>query len=173
MKNKPIRIFIVEDNEVFAMLLKADIENHFNNMTLEIQLFKTGEDSWEKFRTEKPQVVILDYNLNSKISDASDGSEVLVWFKRENPEVKVVLLTSEDSTDIAVQSFRNGAFDYVVKNDAQFKKIHISLFNVFNLVRLENETETYKKIVIGIVLSLAIVLGGMAALKFFPALLGN
>jgi len=173
MKNKPTRIFIVEDNEVFAMTLKADIENHFDNMPLEILLFKTGEDSWEKFRTEKPQVVILDFNLNSKISDASDGSEVLVWFKRENPEVKVILLTSEDSTDIAIQSFRNGAFDYVVKNDAQFKKMHISLFNVFNLVRLENETSTYKNIVIGVVLSLAVVLGGMAALEFVPGLLGK
>ncbi len=173
MKNKPIKIFIVEDNDVFALTLKADIENYFDNLLLNIQLFKTGEESWEKFRTEKPHVVILDYNLNSKISDASDGSEVLVWFKRENPEVKVILLTSEDSTDIAIQSFRNGAFDYVVKNEAQFKKIHISLFNVFNVVRLENETSTYKNIVIGIVLSLAVLLGGMAAIRFVPMLLGN
>jgi len=170
MKNKPIKIFIVEDNDVFAMALKADIENHYSNMALDIQLFKTGEESWGKFTGEKPQVVILDYNLNSKTKDAMDGNEVLVWFKRQNPKTKVILLTGEDNTEIAIESFRIGAFDYVVKNETQFKRIHYSLFNIFNLIKAENESIAYRNIVIVVVLCFALVLGGVAALKFSPFL---
>jgi len=170
MKTKPIKIFIVEDNDVFAMTLKADIENHYSNMPLEIQLFKTGEESWGKFKGEKPQVVILDYNLNAKTPDAMDGNEVLVWFLRENPKAKVILLTGEDNIEIAIESFRIGAFDFVVKNDTQFKRIHYSLFNIFNLIKAENDSIAYRNIVIAMVLCFALVLGGVAALKFSPFL---
>lgn len=170
MKNKPIRIFIVEDNDVFAMTLKADIENHFSNMPLEIQLFKTGEDSWEKYKSDKPQVVILDYNLNSKTPDAMVGNDVMVWFKRENPNIKIILLTSVDNVEIAIQSFRIGAFDYVVKGATQFERIHYSLFNIFNLVRAESDSNVYKNLVIAMVFCFALVIGGAAAIHFSPFL---
>lgn len=170
MKNKLIKIFIVEDNDVFAMTLKADIENYFDNKNIEIQVFKTGEDSWASFKKDKPQVVILDYNLNSKTPDAMDGNAVLVWYKRENPNTKVILLTSEDHAEIAIESFRIGAFDYVVKNESQFKRIHYSLFNLFNLIKAENESGVYRNIVIAIGILLALVLGGVAALYFTPTL---
>lgn len=174
MKSKPIKMFIIEDNEVFAMILKADIENYFANiLPVDIQLFKTGEESWDKFKAEKPQVVILDYNLNSSNPDAMNGNEILVWLKRENPKIKAILLTSEDTTDSAVEAFRIGAFDYVVKNENQFKRIHYSLFNIFNLLKAENESVIYRNILFGIILSLAVVLGGFAALKLAPMLLGN
>ena len=170
MKTKPIKIFIVEDNDVFAMTLKADIENHYSNVPLEIQLFKTGEESWTKYKGEKPQVVILDYNLNSKTPDAMDGNEVLVWFIRENPKAKIILLTSEDNIEIAIESFRIGAFDYVVKNETQFKRIHYSLFNIFNLLKAEKESNSYRNIVIAMVLCFTLLIGGVAALKFSPYL---
>lgn len=170
MKNKPIKIFIVEDNNVFAMTLKADIENHFSNMPLEIQLFRTGEESWVKFKGEEPQVVILDYNLNSNNPDAMDGNEVLVWFKRENPKTKVILLTSEDNVEIAIESFRIGAFDYVIKNETQFKRIHYSLFNIFNLIKAEKDSNVYKNIVIAMIVSFVLLLGGVAALYYLPLL---
>lgn len=170
MKNKPIKIFIVEDNNVFAMTLKADIENHFSNIPLEIKLFKTGEESWVKFKEEEPQVVILDYNLNSKNSEAMDGNEVLVWFKRENPKTKVILLTGEDNVQIAIDSFRIGAFDYVIKNETQFKRIHYSLFNIFNLLKAENDSSSYRNIVIIMIVCFTLILGGVAALYFTPLL---
>lgn len=174
MKNKLIKIFIVEDNKVFAMTLKADIENYFAKRPIDIQLFETGEESWEKFRDEKPQVVILDYNLNTNNPNAMDGNEVLSWYKRENPKTKVILMTSEDSTDIAIESFKIGAFDYVVKTETQFKKIHLSLLNLFNLIKVENESKIYRNIIIAIVLAVSLLLGGVAAIQVFaPTLLRN
>jgi len=133
-KNK-INIFIVEDNKVFALALKADLENAFENMPIQIHLFETGETCMQKFNEENPQIVILDYHLNGKNPDAADGIKVLDWIKEENNETFVVMLTADDDVDIAIKSFQHGASDYVVKSDTQFKKITFSLLNFFEIIK--------------------------------------
>ena len=72
-----INIFIVEDNEVFRMALKSDIENAFTKMPITIHSFETGEKCMDRFKREMPELVILDYHLNSKFPDAVDGIKVL------------------------------------------------------------------------------------------------
>ena len=60
MNNKKrINIFIVDDNKVFTLALKADIESSFVNMPVKVHTFETGEACMEKFNEIKPQVVIL------------------------------------------------------------------------------------------------------------------
>ena len=40
---KQIDIFLVEDDKIFLLALKADIEEAFNNMNIKIHSFSTGE----------------------------------------------------------------------------------------------------------------------------------
>lgn len=72
--------------------------------------------------------------------------------------------------EIAIESFRIGAFDYVIKNETQFKRIHYSLFNIFNLIKAEKDSNVYKNIVIAMVVSFVLLLGGVAALYYLPLL---
>lgn len=143
-KEKQISIFIVEDNKVFALALKADIETSFANMSVMIHIFETGETCMEKFKEEKPQVVILDYHLNSKNPVAADGIKVLDWIKKENYETNVIMLTTNDRIDIASKSFSHGAYDYVVKSETQFKKINYSLLNLFKMMKAKSDVRKYK-----------------------------
>src|ERR1035441_782872 len=133
MSNKnQINIFIVEDNKVFALALKAGIETTFANMSVKIQLFETGELCMAKFKDEKPPIVILDYHLNGTNPDAVDGIKVLDWIKKENSATNVIMLTADDKIEIAIKSFHHGASDYVVKTETKFNKINYSLLNIFN-----------------------------------------
>ncbi|MBC7863356.1 MAG: response regulator [Bacteroidia bacterium] len=90
---KKVNIFIVEDNKVFTMALKTDIETAFSHLPLTIHTFEAGETCMEKFKEIKPEVVILDYHLNGKYYDAIDGIKVLDWIKKENTESNVIMLT--------------------------------------------------------------------------------
>jgi len=167
-----IRIFIVEDNKVFAHTLKADIETTFVNMPIKIHLFETGEVCMQKFIEEKPQIVILDYHLNSKNPDAADGIKVLDWIKKENKETNVIILTGDDHVDIALKSFKHGASDYVVKTDTQFRKIIYTLFNLFRIMEAKSETRRYKFLVVGLFLCITIMVGWLIAIRIFnPSLL--
>jgi len=126
-----INIFIVDDNKIFALALKTAIEVAFQNMPIKIHLFETGENCLERFMQVMPELVILDYYLNSNSPSAADGLEVLDKIKKYNLETSVIMLTSNDHIDTALKSFHHGASDYVVKTDSQFKKINDSISKIF------------------------------------------
>ena len=169
---KKINIFLVEDNKVFTMALQADIETTFKNMPLKVHSFETGEACMEHFKHEKAEVVILDYNLNSKYPDAMDGIKILDWVKKENPETNVIMLTSEDNIDIASKSFKHGASDYVVKTETKFRKINYSLSNLFRVMEAKNEVKKYKRMVVMVFVWIAVLIVTIAVIKIVnPSLL--
>lgn len=154
-------IFIVEDNKVFTLALKADIESAFKNMPINIQSFETGEECMEKFKDENPQIVILDYNLNSQYPDAVDGIKVLDWIKKSNSETNVIMLTGDDSLDIALKSFKHGASDYVVKTETKFRKINYSLTNLFKVMEAKNDAKKYRIMFNALIISLSLLTGAI------------
>ncbi len=161
----PINIFIVDDNKVFTLALKADIENAFKDISVKIDSFETGEKCMERFTAEKPHVVILDYYLNNKYPDAADGIKVLDWIKKENKDTNVIILTNNDELDVALQSFHHGACDYVVKTETQFRKINYSLLNLFKMMEAKSYARRYKRQVIGLFLCIALIVGGIIAIQ--------
>jgi len=172
-KTKQTNIFIVEDNKVFTLALKADIETAFSNKPIKIHSFETGEACMEKFKAKKPKVVILDYHLNSNSPNAADGIKVLSWIKRENPETNVIMLTSDDNIDIALKSFNHGASDYVVKTETKFRKINYSLFNLFSMMEAKSDAKRYKNLIIGLFMCIAFMVGGVIVIQIIkPSLLG-
>jgi serine phosphatase RsbU (regulator of sigma subunit)/CheY-like chemotaxis protein len=131
-KQESIHIFIVDDNKIFATTLKSAIEVAFSEIILKIDLFETGERCLEKFATVQPELVILDYHLNSRSPGAANGLAVLGKIKKRNSETGVIMLTSNDHIDVAVKSFNHGASDYVIKTDKQFKKIISSIYKLLS-----------------------------------------
>ena len=160
-------IFIVDDNKVFSLALKADIEAAFPKMLIKTHLFETGEKCMEKFIQVMPEVIILDYFLNSKYPEAADGIKVLDWIKKENFNTEIIMLTNDDSIDIALKSFHHGASDYVVKTETKFKKINYSLFNLFKTIEARSEAKTFKRLLIALSLVVAILVGGIIAIEIF------
>jgi DNA-binding NtrC family response regulator len=166
MKTKnQMNIFIVEDNKVFTMALKADIETSFANMHIKIHTFETGEACMEKFKEERPQVVILDFHLNNNNPDAVDGIKVLDWIKKESFETSVIMLTRDDNIEIAIKSFRHMASDYIVKSETIFRKINYSLLHIFKMMEAKSDARRYKNMVIGIVLCVALVIIGVTLIQ--------
>lgn len=145
---KPINIFIVDDNKLFALTLKASIENDFKNMDINIHLFETGEMCMVEFITILPELVILDYSLNSKFHNAADGLQVLERIKKHCAETSVIMLTSNNHIDIALKSFNHGASDYIIKTKNQFEKIIESISKIFtkNELDIQNKKKERKHI---------------------------
>lgn len=119
------------------MTLKASIETAFENMHFNLYSFETGEECMDKFIQIKPEIVILDYYLNSNYPDAADGLQILHKIKNNNFDTNVIMLTSNDQIDIALKSFHHGVFDYVVKSASQFKKINNSISKILTKKQLD------------------------------------
>ncbi|OFZ00994.1 MAG: hypothetical protein A3K10_07125, partial [Bacteroidetes bacterium RIFCSPLOWO2_12_FULL_31_6] len=142
---KHSNIFIVDDNKIFALALKAYIENAFENSLITIYLFETGEKCLEKIIALKPELVILDFHLNSVSPNAADGLMVLDNIKLINTETIVIMLTSDNNIDTVLASFRHGAFDYIVKTESQFKKLNHSIANIFTNKELHFQKKELEK----------------------------
>ena len=113
------KIFVVDDDEMLSMALEDFLERKAN---YDVHLFNTGEECLEHL-DEQPDIIILDYNLNSVKKDAANGLIILETIKKLNDNIKIVMLSSQDATWIVVQTVKMGASEYVVKDEHAFEKI--------------------------------------------------
>jgi DNA-binding NarL/FixJ family response regulator len=118
MSNK--KIFIVDDDELLSTMLQDFLTT--KNLG-EISLFTTGEKCLEALKNEKPDVVVLDYHLNSIAPNAANGIKILETIHKAYPSVFVIVLSSQDSYGVASQTIAKGAIQYVVKGEDSFQEL--------------------------------------------------
>jgi len=107
-------IFIVEDNSIYNKLIASHLRS---NNFLRIESFLSGEECLKNLH-KKPDIVIQDYLLNG-----INGLEVLKETKKKNPKTEFIFISGQDNIDVAVDTIRHGASDYLVKNQFAFKKM--------------------------------------------------
>ena len=144
MKNeKIINLHIIEDNALYAAALKQFLESNLENFNyaVSITLFKTSEGCIEALNRSKikPDIIILDYFLNSQFNDAMNGLNALFHLKVFNSEVEVIFLSGQDKMEITVESLRTGAFDYIVKDEFAFQNVLSSVQECLHEIKLRNK----------------------------------
>jgi len=169
-ENKPL-IIIVDDEPLQRELLK----DHLSKMSgYQILTFGTGEECIAAGKVRKPTLVFLDYYLNTQVKDAMDGLEVLKEMKTIYPDVDVVMISSQDKIEVAVNSIKYGAFDYIVKGEGSFYRAEKVLFNVYRYNKLKGDAARYKSLTIWmgsaivLMIIIAIVLQQMGFIKANP-----
>ena len=122
--NKPKRIFIVDDD---TMLTEALADYLTRNVEHKVSCFKTGEECLKQL-SELPDIIILDYYLNSIEKEALNGMEILQIIKQHYPSTHVIMLSNQERYAVAMQTIQKGAEHYVIKDKDAFKQIahHIS-----------------------------------------------
>jgi DNA-binding NarL/FixJ family response regulator len=123
---KPKKIFVVDDD---TMLTEAIKDWLTRDIPHNVSTFHTGEECL-KHLYEKPDVIVLDYYLNTVSRDAANGIEILKAIKKYDPTLHVIILSSQEHYGIAAQTIQKGAEHYVRKDENAFEKI-ASLINEF------------------------------------------
>jgi two-component system OmpR family response regulator len=122
--SKPRKIFIVEDDPMQADLLKDRLTRDTPH---EVKVFYTGESCMRSI-AENPEVIVIDYHLNSNDRTAANGLDILSSIKKYLPDTYIIMLSSQERYGVALQSIQKGAENYVVKDQDAFEKI-ISLID--------------------------------------------
>ena len=116
---KPKTIFIVDDDALVTETLRDYLTRKIPHT---IRVFKTGEDCLNHL-PENPDIIILDYYLNSVNKDAADGLEIMQTIKRYYPNTRIIMLSSQERYSKAMELIQKGAEQYVVKDLEAFEKI--------------------------------------------------
>lgn len=163
----PLSICIVDDDEMFLKTLKHYLQEKLS-VALTFNLFKTGEEFLKAVNNQQFDIVILDYVLNGTYPHAMDGMAVLKKFRQNNPDATIIVLSSQCKIEIALESIREGASDYVVKNENVFMKTKNILRDATS--RIEQMRNTKRSKMKAIVYGLVVILGlslGMALKTIF------
>lgn len=133
--NQSILIFLVDDNELYLKSLEVQFKM---NPDLTVKTFLSGEECIKNL-SQKPDIIVLDYFLDSKHKGAMNGFKTLLEIKEASPGTNVIMLSSHESTEVAVNCIKNGAFDYIEKNEKTFCRLKKAIKKIFSIFSVEKE----------------------------------
>jgi len=150
MQEEYFTIYVVEDNDWYNRLLV-----HYLTMNPEFQVrsFFTGKDLLSHLH-ERPDVITLDYRLPD-----IKGSDLLRKIRDFDEGIEVIVISEQDDIQTAVDLLREGAFDYLVKNEEISERLHSTIGKIRKnaglrkrITALEQEVGKkydYEKVIIG------------------------
>jgi DNA-binding NtrC family response regulator len=136
---KNIKLFLVDDDALFLKSLEIEFLQHAD---FTIETFVTGELCMEHL-SQNPDVIILDYHLDGIDKYAMNGLETLDKIKAFNPDIPVVMLSSQDKIDVAINCMHHRAFDYVVKSETAFMRLQKIITTIFRYKKMEKTLNWY------------------------------
>jgi DNA-binding NtrC family response regulator len=139
MKTEKIKLFLVDDDAVFLKSLEIEFLQHAD---FAIETFATGELCMENI-SHNPDVIILDYHLDGIDKTAMNGMQTLDKIKASNPDISVIMLSSQDKIEVAVNCIHHRAFDYVVKSETAFTRLQKNITTIFQYKKMEKELNWY------------------------------
>jgi len=146
-----ITLFIIDDDIMYLKALEHSIANKINSLS--IYLFQTGEECLQQMKL-KPAIIILDYYLNTKVADAQNGIAVLKQIRKISSKTKVIMLSGQDSLQVADDCMANGAYDYISKSDTSFVRINNLITNIVEDIKINTSYKTFRYAVLVVILIL-------------------
>ena len=131
-----IEILIVDDN--------ADIRKILNELIIDAGYKTRVAANYNQALTEidkkMPDVAILDVKLDK---GDNDGIELLSHIKSKNKDVPVIIITGHANIEMAVNSLKHGAFEFVEKPFDQSRLLNFITRAVEN-IKLKSENKEYE-----------------------------
>ena len=131
-----IEILIVDDN--------ADIRNILNELIIDAgyktRLAANYNQALKEIDKKVPDVAILDVKLDK---GDNDGIELLSLIKSKNKDVPVIIITGHANVEMAVNSLKKGAFEFIEKPFDQTRLLNFIKRAVENL-NLKSQNKDYE-----------------------------
>lgn len=122
------RIFIVEDDPVYARLLEYNLGR---NPDYVVEKFVSGKECMDNLH-KKPALVTIDFSLPDM-----NGDELLKKIKARNASIGIIIISGQQDLTTAIELIKDGAFDYIVKSEDTSGRL-------WNSVRLFRENQSLK-----------------------------
>ena len=100
------QIWIVDDDSSIRWVM----EKALSRAGLNCRAFESGDEMLDALSIEEPMVVVSDIRM-----PGMDGIKLLSRIKSEQPELPVIITTAHSDLDSAVNSYEEGAFEYLPK----------------------------------------------------------
>jgi len=124
-------ILIVDDETKICKLLQAELADAGHDALG----FTAGQDALKRATETPPDILITDLRM-----DEMDGITLLKKMKEVSPHTDVVVMTAYASVETAIETMRNGAYDYIIKPFST-EELLLLIARIENTHRLREENE--------------------------------
>lgn len=107
-------VFIIEDSKIINSLMTQSFSS---DIETEVSSFYDGESALKVFEQTHPNLVFLDYYLDSENKKNMNGGEVFTKIKSIWPDTRVVLLTGISKKNKIDDLLKFGFDGYINKAD--------------------------------------------------------
>lgn len=147
-------IFLVDDEPIQNEMLKDYLAERFN---YQFRLFDNGEEALNNM-SQNPSIVILDYHLNAHNPEAKNGVQILAAIKEQYPNTQVIMVSGQDKIQVAVDSMKYGAYDYIVKGETAFARMENTLKRIHELEESKFMYQSSRKSITFLVIAMVCII---------------
>ena len=140
-KDSKVKIFLVDDDPLYLKSLEVEFLNHGEFI---IETYATGELCIQNL-DHNPDFIILDYYLDGIDKNAMNGLDTLDQIMALRKDMPVIMLSSQDKIDVAINCMHHHAIDYVMKSETSFMRIQKIISSHFELKKLETVLNWYEE----------------------------
>lgn len=152
--NRDTLIYFLDDDLIYLKVVSHDLEKQgYKN----VRSFSTAKDIIEAVKEKKPDIALLDYHLGGKMT----GLDVLKKVNELSPDTENIFLTASDDINVAIETMKNGAYDYVIKGDTALIRINHLLGNICNHRKAKKKSKAvlwYKVLIVILIAILTILI---------------
>jgi len=158
-KEDAIRVLLIEDNLTDAQLLKRVLQKSKSPIPIQIAHEASVAAALRHIGDQEVDVMLIDFSLPDSL-----GLETFKMLRARFPNIPIIILTGNDSDDLAIKTLKIGAQDYITKHELDGRLLIRSLRYAVERQRLQIELNfAHKRQLLSQKLeSLGLIAGGVA-----------
>ncbi len=136
MLREAIRIFVVDDDKIYG----AKLAHYLSlNPDYQVKKFYSAGELMPGLH-EKPDIITLDYSMPD-----INGDHLLTQIKELSPETHVIIISGQEDIKVAIDLFKKGLHDYIVKDDDTEQRLWMAIQNLKENLLLKQRVEDLKQ----------------------------
>jgi DNA-binding NarL/FixJ family response regulator len=106
-----IRVLIVDDQHLFAESLRFVLGGESRGRIEVIGIAEDGQEAIDFVRSHEPDIILMDIRM-----PRMDGVQATAAIHSQWPQIKIMILTTFDDDELAIDALSHGATGYVLKD---------------------------------------------------------
>src|SRR5690554_5051339 len=140
MRKKEATILVVDDDSDILFSARVWLKRFFT----QILVSNSPNKIRENIQQYQIDVVLLDMNYRKGYEDGKEGLYWLKYIQEISPQTVVIMMTAFGDVNLAVDSLKRGAFDFVLKPWSN-EKLYATVNAAVDLARKNRKVEQLEK----------------------------